>query len=92
MKITNDGIALILMTLFFFYEYMFRGLKVLVNDKEITLFPDNFYIFFTRILFKIEIPYRHKREKMVAYVGVFLSGMFYAFLMFFFIGKFSSTT
>ena len=34
MKITIDGITLILMTLFFFYEYMYRGFKVLIKTKK----------------------------------------------------------
>jgi hypothetical protein len=90
MKLTNFGISLIIGTLFFFYEYMFRGFQVLIKGKKLTLFPDNFYRFITRILLKTEIPYRPKREKMVAYIGVFLSGVSFVMLMFYYIGLISS--
>ena len=86
MKLTIDGITLILMTLFFFYEYMYRGFKVLIKNEEITLFPDNMYGLIYRLFTKRKIPYRFKREKLWAYTGVFLSSVFYAFLMFYFVG------
>lgn len=87
MKLNSLGIALIIGTLLLFYEYMFRGLKVLIKGKEITLFPDNVYRFLTRILFNKEIPYRLNRQKMVAYMGIFLSGVSYTLLMFYFVGQ-----
>jgi len=86
MKLTEIRITLILMTLFFFYEYMFRGLRVLLNDKELTLFPDNMYGLIIWLISKRKIPYRLKRQKMLAYVGVFLSGISFALLSVYFLG------
>ena len=86
MKFTDVGITLILMTLLFFYEYMFRGLKVLIKDKELTLFPDNLYGFIIWLLTKRKISYRIKRQKMLAYIGVFLSGLSFALLSVYFLG------
>ena len=86
MKLTDVGITLILMTLFFFYEYMFRGLKILIKDKELTLFPDNMYGLIVRLFTKEKIPYRLRRQKMLAYVGVFLSGVSFALLSVYFLG------
>ena len=84
MKLNFFRITLILMTLFFFYEYMIRGYKVLIKDEEITLFPDNMYGLINRFILKRKMPYNSKREKTLAYVGVFIAGSFYAFLTLYF--------
>ena len=72
------------MTIFFFYEYIIRGYKVLIKDEPITLFPDNMYGLINKLLLKRETPYRSKREKTLAYVGVFISGALYTFLTLYF--------
>ena len=80
MKLNGLGITLVLLTLFFFYEYMIRGYKVLIKDEKITLFPDNMYGLINKLILKRKIPYSSKREKTLAYVGVFITGAFYTFL------------
>lgn len=82
MKLTKYGITLILMIIFFFYEYMFRGYKVLIKEKELTLFPDSLYMLIFNLLTKRKMPYRVKREKMLAYSGIFISGILFALLVF----------
>lgn len=84
MKLNGLGVTLVLMTLFFFYEYMIRGYKVLIKDEKTTLFPDNMYGLINRLILKRKIPYNSKREKTLAYVGVFITGAFYTFLTLYF--------
>ena len=79
-KLSNFGIELILITAFFFYEYMFRGFKVLIKDEELILFPDSLIKLFR----KSGIAYRSTRQKLMAYSGVFLSGALFSMLLFLF--------
>lgn len=83
-KLSNFGIELILVTVFFFYEYMFRGFKVLVKGEKLTLFPDSLYKIILKPFRRSEITYRSTRQKLMAYGGVFISGALFSMLLFLF--------
>jgi hypothetical protein len=83
-KLSNFGTELILVTAFFFYEYMFRGFKVLIKDEKLTLFPDSLYKIIFKPFRRSGIAYRSTRQKLMAYGGVFLSGSLFSMLLFLF--------
>lgn len=87
--LSKFSIELILITAFFFYEYMFRGFKVLIKGEELTLFPDSVYKIIFKPFRRSEIVYRSMRQKLMAFGGVFISGALFSMmiLLFFFSTK-----
>lgn len=88
LKIISSSLSMIIMFLFFIYEYMFRGYKVLIKGEELTLFPDSMYKLIFKLLSKKEIPYNAKRQKLWAYSGIFISGALYALIACYAVGFF----
>lgn len=87
-KITKSFLFILIITIFFFYEYIFRGSKILLKEENITLFPYNLIKLCSKLIPTVKYKYNINKQKVMAIRGIFLSGfifLFFCILLFYFI-------
>ena len=83
-KIYLNCLSDFLVLIFFIYEYMYKGYKLLVRGEKRTIFPYNFKEALSKRFPKIQYSYNYKLQRVMAYGGIFLSGMIFAYFIFMF--------
>ena len=68
-------------TIFTTYEYLIRGSKVLLQNKNIELFPLSLHKIISKSFRKKIYSYNINKTKKIAILGIYFSGQFLVFLL-----------
>jgi len=73
-------VVFILVSAWLIYEYLIRGSRILLEEKEIVIFPYSIFYLLSKFSSNGKYDYKIVKQKKMVIAGIFISGVFFQYL------------